>query len=101
MAHITGGGIPENLPRCLGTGQSVQIEPNSWVIPPIFQWLAEAGQVSVNSMFNTFNMGIGFVLLVPPEQAEKTLRWFESQSVAAYRIGEVIEGAGEVVGIPY
>ena len=101
MAHITGGGIPENLPRCLGTGQSVQIEPNSWVIPPIFQWLAEAGQVSVDSMFNTFNMGIGFVLLVPPEQADKTLRWFESQSVAAYRIGEVIEGAGEVVGIPY
>ncbi|HEY9665308.1 MAG TPA: phosphoribosylformylglycinamidine cyclo-ligase [Coleofasciculaceae cyanobacterium] len=99
MAHITGGGLPENLPRCLGSGQSVRIEPNSWVIPPIFQWLAQAGQVRVNEMFNTFNMGIGFVVLVPPEQAEQTLQWFESQDVAAYTIGEVIEGAGEVVGL--
>jgi phosphoribosylformylglycinamidine cyclo-ligase len=101
MAHITGGGIPENLPRCLGAGQSVQIDPNSWVIPPIFQWIAQTGQVSVESMFNTFNMGIGFVLLVPPAQAEQTRRWFESQDIAAYTIGEVIEGAGEVIGIPH
>jgi phosphoribosylformylglycinamidine cyclo-ligase len=100
MAHITGGGIPENLPRCLGAGQSVQIDPNSWVIPPIFQWIAQTGQVSVESMFNTFNMGIGFVLLVPPAQAEQTRRWFESQDIPAYTIGEVIEGAGEVIGIP-
>jgi phosphoribosylformylglycinamidine cyclo-ligase len=101
MAHITGGGIPENLPRCLGAGQSVQINSNSWVVPPIFQWLAEAGQVSAQSMFNTFNMGIGFVVLVSPEQADETRRWFESQEVAAYTIGEVIEGTGEVVGIPH
>jgi phosphoribosylformylglycinamidine cyclo-ligase len=101
MAHITGGGIPENLPRCLGVGQSVQIDPNSWAMPPIFQWIAEAGQVSVESMFNTFNMGIGFVLLVPPEQAEQTCSWFESQNIAAYTIGKVIEGAGGIVGIPH
>jgi phosphoribosylformylglycinamidine cyclo-ligase len=101
MAHITGGGIPENLPRCLGVGQSVQIVPNSWMIPPIFQWLAQAGQVSAESMFNTFNMGIGFVVIVPPEQAEQTSHWFESQEVAAYAIGDVIEGAGEVIGIPH
>ncbi|MDP8964291.1 MAG: phosphoribosylformylglycinamidine cyclo-ligase [Cyanobacteriota bacterium] len=101
MAHITGGGLPENLPRCLGRNQSVKIDTNSWVIPPIFQWLAEAGQVSGESMFNTFNMGIGFVLLVPSAQAEQALSWFESQGIAAYKIGEVIEGTGEVVGIPY
>lgn len=101
MAHITGGGLPENLPRCLGVGQSVQINTNSWVIPPIFQWLAEAGQLSIQTMFNTFNMGIGFVLLVPPEQAEQAINWFKSQDVAAYTIGEVIDGAGGVVGIPY
>lgn len=99
MAHITGGGLPENLPRCLGQGQSVQIDPNSWEILPIFQWLAEAGQVSREEMFNTFNMGIGFVVLVSSVQAEKTCRWFESQGVTAYRIGEVIEGSGEVVGL--
>ena len=101
MAHITGGGLPENLPRCLGVGQSVQIDTNSWVIPPIFQWLAEAGQLSIQTMFNTFNMGIGFVLLVPPEQAEQAINWFKSQDIAAYTIGEVIDGAGGVVGIPY
>jgi phosphoribosylformylglycinamidine cyclo-ligase len=100
MAHITGGGLPENLPRCLGVGQSVQIEPNSWIIPPIFQWLADAGQLTMDTMFNTFNMGIGFVLIVPPAQAEQTLTWFEAQGIAAYLIGEVIEGAGGVVGLP-
>lgn len=99
MAHITGGGLPENLPRCLGAGQSVQIEPNSWVVPPIFQWLAEAGQVSTDAMFNTFNMGIGFVLLVPPAQAESALSWFKSQDIGVYIIGKVIEGTGEVIGL--
>lgn len=99
MAHITGGGLPENLPRCLGANQSVQIHPNSWSVPPIFQWLAEAGQLSTDTLFNTFNMGIGFVLLVSPEQAESTLRWFESQDIAAYKIGEVINGSGSVVGL--
>ncbi|MBE9124926.1 MULTISPECIES: phosphoribosylformylglycinamidine cyclo-ligase [unclassified Coleofasciculus] len=101
MAHITGGGLPENLPRCLGKNQSVRIEAKSWVVPPIFQWLAEAGQVSPEAMFNTFNMGIGFVVLVPPAQAESVRSWFESQGVAASTIGNVIEGTGEVVGIPH
>jgi phosphoribosylaminoimidazole synthetase len=100
MAHITGGGLHENLPRCLGAGQSVQIEPNSWVVPPIFQWLAEAGQVSTDAMFNTFNMGIGFVLLVPPAQVESALSWFKSQDIGVYIIGKVIEGTGEVIGLP-
>jgi phosphoribosylformylglycinamidine cyclo-ligase len=99
MAHITGGGLPENLPRCLGANQSIQINPNSWVVPPIFHWLADAGQLSTDTLFNTFNMGIGFVLLVSPEQAEPTLRWFESQDIAAYKIGEVINGSGSVVGL--
>lgn len=100
MAHITGGGLPENLPRCLSPGQSVKIDTTSWVIPPIFEWLAQAGQVSISSMFNTFNMGIGFVLIVPPKEAEQTLSWFKSQDIEAYQIGEVIEGDGQVIGIP-
>ena len=96
MAHITGGGIPENLPRCLGAGQSISVNPNSWTIPPIFQWLAQAGSVSQKEMFNTFNMGIGFVLLVPPSTAEQTIQWFQSQEIAACEIGEVVSGSGEV-----
>lgn len=97
MAHITGGGLPENLPRCLASNQSVKIEPNSWEILPIFQWIAKEGNVNFTEMLNTFNLGIGFVVLVPPSEAEKTLQWFESQEIAAYRIGEVIEGKGDLV----
>ncbi len=99
MAHITGGGLPENLPRSLGAGQSLHIDPSSWSIPPIFQWLAETGSVNLSDMFNTFNMGIGFVVLVPPNQAEPTINWFESQGIAAYAIGEVITGSGNLVGL--
>ena len=100
MAHITGGGLPENLPRSLGAGQSIQIDLNSWSIPPVFEWLAEAGSVNPSAMFNTFNMGIGFVLLVPPSQAEQTINWFKSQEIDAYAIGEVITGSGSLVGLP-
>lgn len=89
MAHITGGGLPENLPRCLPEGMVVNINRQSWEIPPLFQWIAEAGDVGEEAMFNTFNMGIGFVLLVPPEQEEKAINWFGSQKITAYNIGKV------------
>jgi len=97
MAHITGGGLPENLPRCLGQNQSIQIQPNSWEILPIFRWLAEVGQVNETAMLETFNMGVGFVVLVPPDQAETTIRYFQSQNLPAYAIGQVIEGNGGLV----
>ena len=100
MAHITGGGLPENLPRCLGPGQSVYVDTAAWTIPPIFQWIATTGGVSPVSMFNTFNMGVGFVILVPPSQKEVALAWFESQQLPAFAIGEVIAGEGKVVGLP-
>jgi phosphoribosylformylglycinamidine cyclo-ligase len=99
MAHITGGGLPENLPRCLSKGQSIKINPNSWTIPPLFQWLAEAGSVSAAAMYNTFNMGIGFVLLVPPHQAEQTVTFFQSQDIPAFVVGEVISGEGTLTGL--
>ncbi|AFY46919.1 phosphoribosylformylglycinamidine cyclo-ligase [Nostoc sp. PCC 7524] len=99
MAHITGGGLPENLPRCLSQGQSIKINPNSWTIPPLFQWLAEAGSVSAAAMYNTFNMGIGFVLLVPPHQAEQTVTFFQSQDIPAFVVGEVISGEGTLTGL--
>lgn len=96
MAHITGGGLPENLPRCLNQGQSIEIELNSWIIPPIFSWLAEAGTVQQAAMFNTFNMGIGFVVIVPAAQAEFTLKWFQETNIASYQIGEVVSGNGKL-----
>lgn len=100
MAHITGGGLPENLPRCLPPGKAIQIDVNSWTIPPIFEWISTVGEVSQPEMFNTFNMGIGFVVLVPPSQADQAIQWFESQQISANRIGEVIDGSGGLIGIP-
>jgi len=100
MAHITGGGLPENLPRCLGQDQSIQIDPFSWPPLPIFQWLAYTGEIDPAEMFRTFNMGIGLVLLVPPDEVEIALTFLASQEVAAYSIGEVIKGQGELVGPP-
>lgn len=97
MAHITGGGLPENLPRCLGDEQSIQVDPQSWTAPPIFDWLATHGSVSPLEMFNTFNMGIGYVLLVPPSQAKQTVEWFISHEIAAWAIGEVIPGNQELI----
>jgi phosphoribosylformylglycinamidine cyclo-ligase len=99
MAHITGGGLPENLPRCLGKGQAIKIDPNSWSIPPVFQWIAEVGSVTPQAMYNTFNMGIGFVLLVSPHQSKQAISYFESEQIPAFEIGEVINGSGELVGL--
>lgn len=98
MAHITGGGLPENLPRCLGSGQAIKVDYRLWKIPAIFHWLAQAGEVSLPEMFNTFNMGIGFVAIVPSEAAESTIKTFEKAQIAAYQIGEVVPGNGELIG---
>ncbi len=100
MAHITGGGLPENLPRCLAEGQSFKIKADSWTIPPVFEWLAQTGSVNSQAMYNTFNMGIGFVLIVPANQAQQTINFFESQNIAAYNVGEVISGNGELINLP-
>ena len=100
MAHITGGGLPENLPRCLQKDQTVEVNLESWEVLPIFNWLATQGNVSPIDMLNTFNMGIGFVVIVPPDQAAETLDFFASQMMKAFTIGRVIPGAGQLVGLP-
>jgi phosphoribosylformylglycinamidine cyclo-ligase len=97
MAHVTGGGLPENLPRCLGENQSIWVDLQTWEVPSIFNWLSSRGAVATSEMFNTFNMGIGYVLLVPPTQTEQTLQWFINQELPAWAIGEVVEGTGELI----
>ncbi|MEA5538809.1 phosphoribosylformylglycinamidine cyclo-ligase [Limnoraphis robusta Tam1] len=97
MAHITGGGLPENLPRCLGPDQSIRIIPNSWQNLPIFEWISQTGNVNQTAMWETFNMGIGYVLIVSPHQAEETINYFESCQISAYQIGEVIIGSKELI----
>jgi len=72
MAHITGGGLPENLPRCLPKGLTVDVDYGSWDVPDMFEIIQNAGNISDDEMRNVFNMGIGFCLVVPKEVAERT-----------------------------
>ncbi|MGG6296008.1 phosphoribosylformylglycinamidine cyclo-ligase [Leptolyngbya sp. AN02str] len=92
MAHITGGGLPENLPRCLAPDQSIRVDANTWATPPVFEWLAKTGNVERAEMFNTFNMGVGFVVLVPPDQVNPISTFFQQQELEAWTIGEVVTG---------
>jgi phosphoribosylformylglycinamidine cyclo-ligase len=100
MAHITGGGLPENLPRCLSADRSIQMDLASWQIPPAFQWLAEAGNVAQVDMFNTFNMGIGYVVIVPAAAVNESIAFFKSHHIAAYSIGVVVPGDQSLIGMP-
>ena len=72
MAHITGGGLPENLPRCLPEGLTVDVDYGAWDVPDMFEIIQNAGNISDNEMRNVFNMGIGFCLVIPEEVAEHT-----------------------------
>ncbi len=100
MAHITGGGLPENLPRCLGAGQAITLVADSWPVLPIFHWLARAGSVAPADMFDTFNMGIGYAVVVPADMVEAAIAQFQAQGIAAYDIGSVVAGDRTVQGIP-
>jgi phosphoribosylformylglycinamidine cyclo-ligase len=99
MAHITGGGLPENLPRCLSEGHSISIDLQSWQIPPAFQWLAAAGNVAPVDMFSTFNMGIGYAIVVPAAAVDDSIAFFKSQQIEAYAIGTVVAGNRSLIGI--
>jgi len=97
LAHITGGGLPENLPRCLGDGQAVKIFRNSWQIPALFQWLQSQGEVPELDMFNTFNMGIGMAVVVAPSKVDQAIAYFQAQGFIANRIGEVMVGERSLI----
>jgi len=94
MAHITGGGFVDNIPRVLPAGVGVQIDRGAWDVPPLFRLIQEAGGVSEAEMFRVFNMGIGFVLVVTPEAAEDTLVRLRAAGETACRLGEAVAGTG-------
>ncbi len=96
MAHITGGGITDNLPRVLPDGHSAEIDLQSWTVPPLFKFLQETGNVAESEMLRTFNMGQGFLFVVPQNQAEKALETVNLTGTDAYRVGEVIAGDGQI-----
>ena len=94
MAHITGGGLTENIPRVLPENCVAQIDAQSWPLPKLFQWLQRAGNVEQQEMYRTFNCGIGMAVIVPAEQADAAQAFLAGQGETVYRLGTIRERAG-------
>ena len=92
MAHITGGGFTENIPRMLPAGVGVEIQFGSWPVHPLFKLMQAVGELTYDDLFRTFNMGIGMVLAVAPEQADEVERLARANGEETYRIGQAIAG---------
>lgn len=95
MAHITGGGLPGNLPRVLPKGMSARLKRDAWPVPPIFAWLKKNGPVDESEMFKVFNMGIGFVLIVRPSFTKAVMTHLRTLGERAYFLGKVKKSDGE------
>ena len=89
ISHITGGGFYENIPRCLDDGQSAKIDVNKVIVPEIFKLIQEKGNINDHDMFNTFNMGVGMVVIVDQNDKQETLDIL-NKYVKSYEIGEVV-----------
>jgi len=97
LAHVTGGGITENLPRVLPRGTAALIELGSWPVQPIFEHLQELGNVPQDEMLRTFNMGLGMLLVVPSAKFKKAQTVLERVGEKAYTIGRIIKGERKVL----
>lgn len=95
MAHITGGGLLENVARSLPEGLGVELRRSDWHEPAVFQWLASAGGIARQEMDRTFNCGIGYTVCVAPEHIEETLTALRATGVTCSHIGDVIKPAGD------
>jgi len=103
MAHITGGGLPENLPRALPAGTCAVIDAGSWQRPAVFRWLQEAGDVPEADLWNTFNLGVGFCLVVPATALEATLQICQQAGHQAWPLGTMANRDADgpaLVGLP-
>ena len=93
MAHITGGGILENLPRVLPDGVGALVRRDTWALPPVFQWLQSGGNIEDTEMLRTFNCGVGMILVTSPTEAPMALEKLQEWHIDAWQIGEISEGA--------
>jgi phosphoribosylformylglycinamidine cyclo-ligase len=92
MAHITGGGFTDNIPRVIPDGLTVVVEEGRWPIPPVFRLIQERGGVDEHELFRTLNMGIGMVVVVAAKDADRAIALFGKMRVKAYVIGELVKG---------
>jgi len=93
MAHITGGGIPENLPRCLPQGLTVRVDYDSWPLPEVFKKIQLAGEIPEEEMKRVFNLGIGYCVVVPANRLELTMDIIRDEGINCWEIGEVYESS--------
>lgn len=91
FAHITGGGLTENIPRVLGEGQGVHIDLDSWTLPPVFKWLAAQGGISNDEMLKTFNCGIGMVIVADAQSADAVAEALAALGETVIRLGQVTD----------
>jgi phosphoribosylformylglycinamidine cyclo-ligase len=94
LAHITGGGIPGNLPRALPEGMGARVDRGTWTVPPLFGALQELGGVETTEMFRVFNMGVGMILVTSAEDAPEVVQRLRGGGEAAWMLGEVVSGQG-------
>lgn len=97
LAHITGGGLPGNLPRALGAGRQARVRKAAWPRPAVFDWLQRNGNVDEDEMLRVFNCGIGMAVVCGPEDADAIVAALDGDGLAAFRIGEVAAGERGVV----
>jgi phosphoribosylformylglycinamidine cyclo-ligase len=91
MAHITGGGLLDNVPRILKDNLTAVLQKDAWTIPPLFSWLARHGNVADNEMYRVFNCGIGMVVIVSKENAAAAMAQLEAAGERVYRLGKIRE----------
>jgi phosphoribosylformylglycinamidine cyclo-ligase len=96
MAHITGGGITENLPRTLPAGTAAEIRKGTWPILPLFEFIQRQGGIEESEMYRALNMGIGMILVVAPEDVARVRDHFATRQEPCYEIGSILEGDGTV-----
>lgn len=101
IAHITGGGITENLPRVFPGGVRAVVKRRNWPVPPIFHVIGNLGQVTREEMYRVFNMGIGLILVVPPDAADAAIARAAALGDRGYRIGEILASGGEEPEVAY
>ncbi len=94
MAHITGGGLTDNLPRVLPKGLGAVVKVGTWEIPPIFRLLAQGGKVPEDDLWRTFNMGVGMVLVVDPKRLDAVLKRLRKAGVPGFPMGNIVPGSG-------
>jgi phosphoribosylformylglycinamidine cyclo-ligase len=95
MAHITGGGITENVPRVLPSNVVAQIDAKSWALPKLFKWLQAQGNVEQQEMYRTFKCGIGMVVVIAADQADAAIKLLAAEGETVYRIGQIRPRAGD------